>query len=87
MRYFFWFFCAVCIAIPPLGVIAVIMFLMFRSCRVGNGEKIHYSKINYPPCRAFGREIDKDGMTWAKSYRDRAGRMKYCSNPNHNHFY
>lgn len=48
---------------------------------------VHYSKITFPYCRPFSYEIDKNGMTWAQPYRDKKGRIKYCCNPNHNHYY
>jgi len=48
---------------------------------------IHSSKVTYPPCRPFSYEVDKDGMTWAQPYLDKRGRTRYCSNPNHNHYY
>ena len=86
-----WTICALCVAIPPLGIIALIVFLIW--CAIGKrgskggGERVHYSKITYPPCRPFDYEIDKDGMVWAQPYFDKRGRKRYCCNPNHNHFY
>ncbi|MBF0572041.1 MAG: hypothetical protein HQL12_09260 [Candidatus Omnitrophica bacterium] len=84
-----WFIsCAICMAFPPLAVIAVIVFLMVRSCgSANNRQKIHSSMVGFPPCRPFSHEMDEDGMSWGKSYRDKRGRLKYCCNPGHNHFY
>lgn len=86
-----WIICAFCAVISPLGIIVLIVFLSCYAVnkRVSKGgmEKVHYSKITYPPCKPFSYEIDKDGMTWAKVYYDKRGRKKYCCNPNHNHYY
>ncbi len=49
--------------------------------------RIHHSKINFPYCRPYDYEIDKEGMCLAAEYRDKRGRIRYCSNPNHNHYY
>jgi hypothetical protein len=75
-------------AIPPLGVLVLIGVYVWMFLKPGSKkEKIHFSKVTYPPCRPFKYEIDQDGMTWAKPYRDRRGRVRYCCNPNHNHYY
>jgi hypothetical protein len=48
---------------------------------------IHNSKISFPYCRPFGHEIDKNGMCTAAEYTDKSGRIRYCANPSHNHYY
>jgi len=75
-----WIGCGLCMAIPPLGVVVVVVFLIAKCFSSGNGENGH---SGYSSCRSFGHE----GTGYAKSYRDKRGRIKYCSNPNHSHFY
>ena len=86
-----WIVCAIGSVFPPLGIVFIILFFIWNAGSKNNSksnmEKIHHSKITYPPCRPFDYEIDKDGMVWAKSYYDKKGRKRYCCNPNHNHFY
>ena len=48
---------------------------------------IHHSKISFPYCRPYGYEIDKNGMCSVAEYSDKRGRIRYCANPSHNHYY
>jgi len=81
-----FFICmSVALAFPPLAILVIILFSCGGS-RSASG-KVHYSRINYPPCRAYSYEIDKNGMTQANPYRDKRGRIRYCANPNHTHYY
>jgi hypothetical protein len=88
---FLWIICVLCMVFPPLGIVAVIVLLIYNSCGHDKSgttmQKVHYSKISFPYCRPYSYEIDKDGMVWARSYRDKRGRLRYCCNPNHNHSY
>jgi hypothetical protein len=86
-----WLICGICIVFPPLGVVAIIIVLI----KTASGHKksgteitrVHYSKITFPPCRPYNYEKNKDGMVAARPYRDKNGRIKYCCNSNHTHYY
>lgn len=83
-----WIVCGLGIIFPPFGIIVVIIAYIWLFSKPGNKKvKIHYSKISFPPCRPFSYEMEKDGMVWAKPYRDKNWRIRYCCNPNHNHYH
>ena len=86
-----FFICmSVALAFPPLAILVLLAFCCSGSSGGGRGSvygKIHCSRINYPPCRAYSYEIDKNGMAHANPYRDKRGRIRYCANPNHTHYY
>lgn len=88
LKVFLFFICmSVTMAFPPLALIVLLLFIASEKNGNSISGKVHHSKIAYPPCRAYGHEIDKNGMTQANAYRDKRGVIRYCANPNHTHYY
>jgi len=68
-------------------LVLIIIIISLGTSQKRELDKIHYSKISFPPCRPYRWEYDKNGMVKACMYYDKKGRKRFCCNPHHNHCY
>ena len=73
-----------------IGLLFLIGIIGYSISNKTSGKKIYLidpNMITFYPCKPFDYELTSDGKVSANVYHDINGRIRYCCNPNHTHYY